>query len=455
MLRFVQAGSGYISQSSKWLHFSTPGLDRVDEIEVRWPDGRVQRFAGVETGARYLVRQGAEALQAVARHGEREGVRLQPTTQAAVEQSEVASIGLTWRLPVPTVAVTDFEEREHRIGSGGKPLLVNLWSSWCPSCLHELDQWTREREKLAPALDILALAVDELQADVGEQPARDVIADLGCWFPAGSATDELLLLLEVVQSSVVDRLRQLPVPASFLFDAEGKLARIYKGPVQPEALLADVAKLSLTGMEAAEAALPFEGSWHEGPHLPGFLRIADRLLEQEAPTPAAYFVTAALPYAGDVGETTRARIVQLLARAGNLLIEGKQMEEARALFRQATQIDPMQPALWEKLGLTSTALGDANAALAAYRRATEIDGTRAEGWLAIGVQQMLAGDADAALESLGRAVELNPDLAMGWKGVGRIRCSRGERDAGAAALERALTLAPDDAHAQGLLDACR
>lgn len=42
MVRQVQAAGGYLSQSSKSLHFGLGDRSRIDRVEIRWPSGRVQ-----------------------------------------------------------------------------------------------------------------------------------------------------------------------------------------------------------------------------------------------------------------------------------------------------------------------------------------------------------------------------------------------------------------------------
>jgi Tfp pilus assembly protein PilF len=51
--QWLSAGSGYISQHTKKLYFGGGG-----EVEVRWPSGVTQKFAGLSAGFRYGLREG-------------------------------------------------------------------------------------------------------------------------------------------------------------------------------------------------------------------------------------------------------------------------------------------------------------------------------------------------------------------------------------------------------------
>ena len=51
------AGSGYASQNSFVLHFGL-GDARPEEVEVRWPSGRVQRLEAPASGRRHLLVEG-------------------------------------------------------------------------------------------------------------------------------------------------------------------------------------------------------------------------------------------------------------------------------------------------------------------------------------------------------------------------------------------------------------
>ncbi|MEZ5332163.1 MAG: CRTAC1 family protein [Thermoanaerobaculia bacterium] len=59
-VRRVEAGSSYASQHSPRLHFGLGENDRIDRLQVRWPDGSEQEFSDLEAGRLLRLRQGGE-----------------------------------------------------------------------------------------------------------------------------------------------------------------------------------------------------------------------------------------------------------------------------------------------------------------------------------------------------------------------------------------------------------
>jgi len=55
---FMQAGSGYLSQNTKTLHFGLGDASHADRIAIRWPSGLRQEFRNFEAGFRYYVMEG-------------------------------------------------------------------------------------------------------------------------------------------------------------------------------------------------------------------------------------------------------------------------------------------------------------------------------------------------------------------------------------------------------------
>ena len=59
--RTVTAGDGYLSQSSKWLHFGLGDAERIISVRVRWPGSReFTPVEGVTIGGAFVVTEGTE-----------------------------------------------------------------------------------------------------------------------------------------------------------------------------------------------------------------------------------------------------------------------------------------------------------------------------------------------------------------------------------------------------------
>ena len=60
-----RAGDSYLSQSDRRLHFGLGTRTKVDSIEVRWPNGAVQRFGDVPANTFVRIVEGAQALETI------------------------------------------------------------------------------------------------------------------------------------------------------------------------------------------------------------------------------------------------------------------------------------------------------------------------------------------------------------------------------------------------------
>jgi hypothetical protein len=55
MVRQVQAGGGYLSQSSKTLHFGLGDRSGIDRVEIRWPSGKRQTIPKPRINTRHDI----------------------------------------------------------------------------------------------------------------------------------------------------------------------------------------------------------------------------------------------------------------------------------------------------------------------------------------------------------------------------------------------------------------
>lgn len=260
--RVLRAGDGFQSQSSKRLHVGLASYpaDQPLKVSVRWPHGRAETFSGVVPGKRYRLKQGNGKAELV-------DAGLSPLKDGAIEPepaTEVARLVFTERHSAAALEYFDFEGQAKVFGpkeAAGSPVLVILWASWCPHCREELkDLAAHHGELSAKGVKVLALSTEGVSED-GSKPdlagARALVDEHQFPFPVGLASAESLRLLTVLQQRSLARQRPLPLPCSFLVDQHGRLAVLYKGPVDGKQLLEDIALLGGTGDAIVREAFPY------------------------------------------------------------------------------------------------------------------------------------------------------------------------------------------------------
>ena len=203
-IKTVHAGDGFLAQSSAWSHF---GLGKTHkgslELGVAWPGGSKETFAGLKAGARYTIRQGegkpgepAFASSAAA----------QATTPQANQESPGPGKSGFWvanQVPFPKLICTDNKGASRSTTDfQGKPILINLWATWCLPCVEELRDFGKHADEIrAQGATILALNVDGLAVDGDSEPtgkAEEILARAGYNLPRGFARQDNLAKIEIL-----------------------------------------------------------------------------------------------------------------------------------------------------------------------------------------------------------------------------------------------------------------
>ncbi len=105
--RVLSAGSGYISQHTKRLHFGLGEQASARRVAILWPSGERQEFEDFEAGFRYRIREGDAAPERV--RVERPATR--PGQQQPIEPDNSQEFESTWlmdALPLPEHADQGF-----------------------------------------------------------------------------------------------------------------------------------------------------------------------------------------------------------------------------------------------------------------------------------------------------------------------------------------------------------
>jgi hypothetical protein len=54
----VRSGGGYISQNDLRVHFGLGSADKIDELEIRWPSGQVDKIKDIKANQMIFVKEG-------------------------------------------------------------------------------------------------------------------------------------------------------------------------------------------------------------------------------------------------------------------------------------------------------------------------------------------------------------------------------------------------------------
>ena len=266
--RSVKAGSGYLSQSSKRLHFGLNASDDIEELRVTWPDGSVQSFQGLQENRCYLIQEGNSSVNdwTPTNAGVVAG---DPEPQArgtdGSQHHDYQNGGTLLSVPLPLPDDLHYlnwerdEEVKVRLAKGDSQwTLVNLWAPWCLPCLKELQELADHREALrAAGIEVLALCVDEKNASNEAPPVETDSSKIRF----GWTTHPLLDQFQLFHDDVFDLHSNLPLPCSFLIDQESNLVAFYRGPVTASQLVEHVGRLSATDELRRDASVPFAGRW--------------------------------------------------------------------------------------------------------------------------------------------------------------------------------------------------
>ena len=112
-------------------------------------------------------------------------------------------------IPAPDFALTTMEGEEIRFADlVGKPLLLNIWATWCPPCREELPFFQQAFEKYAENITFVFLSVDDEKEEVEE-----FITENGYTFPVYLDSGSNCLITYGINS----------IPVTVLVDAEGNI----------------------------------------------------------------------------------------------------------------------------------------------------------------------------------------------------------------------------------------
>ncbi len=478
-IKTLRAGESFASQSTKWIHFGLGEEDLINKLVVRWPGGQEEIFSDLQADRRYHLKQGSTAEEFPVTHRTLPKKLTNSETLVSSSESSTARVVCISRLPLPEANYEDFSGQKHPLDflaspesdrpDSGAPvprvLAINLWATWCPPCLQELQEWVKHHKQLQQAgIEVLALSVDGLGSDesVGEgrQQASQLVNKLKLPFRTGMATPKLLSHLDVLQRAMLDQQVNLPVPSTFLVtsgrgleprpsasrsslheqERRLHLLVLHKGRVSAEQLVADAKLAQASPATLRESTTSFQGRWITKPMGPSAEEVALKFLEQGNDQEAIAYLKFVLPQRSSRDRTAQERPAEgssveqtqveadlrfLLAR---LYADGQQTAAAITAYHQTVEVDPGYRQAYLNLGAIYLEMGRLTQAERCFRKAVDLDPSDPHSLTTLGAVLVRARRPAEAIVLFRRAAALEPrhvlahsNLARALHALGRMR----------------------------------
>ena len=139
----MSAGSSFLSQPGRTLHFGLEPGEQPDTLAIRWPGGEEQVVRDLpDRGSIGIVEGSAttSALRPIVR-------RPEPPAQAAARRPDQHGTWLVEPVPAPNFDLAGLSERVSLASLKGRKSVVNFWATWCPPCRDELADFAKHREE--------------------------------------------------------------------------------------------------------------------------------------------------------------------------------------------------------------------------------------------------------------------------------------------------------------------
>ncbi len=409
-IRFLQAGSGFLSQHSKELFFGLGPEPGPVRATVRWPSGAVQKFESLPAAHRILIEEGSDEFRIEPFRGvaHTSNPNAEPAEQVPPPLPSAAETWLLAPLNAPDFSLTGVEGHPYSLpGLRSGAVLLYLWALKAPAATYQLQGLQQRQTKWASdGLKLLALNIDDPgQADL----VRAYVREHGISFPVLIATEETIAVYNIIYRYLFDRRRDLGIPASFLVDPHGSIVKVYQGPLPLDRVEDDARQIPQSAAERMTKGLPFPGDCYAGEFSHNHFTYALIFLERGYFDQALTFCRLALEK-----EPQSAEVHYLL---GMTYLKKEMPNQARGNFERALKFPPAYPDTWSNA------------------------------WNNLGMLAAQAGQDDEAIKNLQEAIRQNPNNVIVLDNLGSVYRRQGRWAEAQAALESALQVDPEDADA--------
>jgi Flp pilus assembly protein TadD/peroxiredoxin len=432
--KYLQAGTGFLSQHSKEMFFGLGKPVGKISASVRWPSGLRQEFADIPANHRLTIEEGNPALSAVPfSAGSRSYSRDLPPAKLGLLPVDVS----TWLLDplsAPNFSLPDLSGSTATLAAlRGKPVLVCFWAEAAPRGLEQLRVLQRSQADFArKGLQIVVVNVDKNNeaARIRAFADQEKLA-----LPTLLATPEVAGVYNILYRFLFDRRRDLPIPCSFLVDESGLIVKLYQGAADAKQILADAAALPRSHEIRVAKALPFAGTLYNGQFKRNDFTYGVALFQHGYLDQAAESfkqVIAAQPANGEA-----------YYNLGTLYLRKNDLTEARRYLEQTVKLRPDYPEAWNNLGMIAGQQNEFEEAIYNFKQSLAQRSDYVTALLNLGNIYRRQGNFPEAGRLLNRALALEPENAEASYSLGMLYARDNDILRATELLRRSLSLRPD------------
>jgi Flp pilus assembly protein TadD len=347
--KFLQAGSGFLSQHSKELFFGLGDAQGPITATVRWPSGLEQQFSDLPPNHRVYLEESRPLPERIEPFAPPSAT---PANQPEHVDNLPEHIG-TWLIsPVAAPNSPSLPKR-------GRPILLHFNSN-TPS-----------------------------QSAKGFQLIT---------------SDESAGIYNTLYRSLFDRHRDFSGPISFLIDNVGNVVKIYQGPLDIPAVERDVTQIPASREARIRKALPFPGVETTFEFGRNYLSLGSAFFQ------SGFFAQAQKTFELALREDPNSAEAQY--GIGSSYLRQDKIAEAKASFQLAIKLKASYPDTisnsWNNLGLLATRTGDIAQAIDCFKSALQDNPDYAIALLNLGNAYRQQKRWDEARSALNHALSLNP-----------------------------------------------
>jgi len=384
-VKTLQAGSGYLSQHTKRLHFGLGDSKEARRVRIRWPLGLIEEFENLPAGFRYQIEEGSKQIRRVPFLPHETSRPQSPVTGENQPRFEPA-----WLLdPVPLPERSPVPKRGPTF----------LW----------------------------------LVSGPGPAPPPGVqfeIVDLAAASPDRAACYALFRMY------LFDYRASMSLPLLFLVDDRGFAHKVY--PALPDVGILKADLRTLESGDRIRHALPFPGKYYAAPHR-NYFRLGAAFYW-------AGYPQEALIYLEEVIRTAPQNAKAVLA-VGHIHLEAGRYGDAREHLERAVRLSPGSADAWIHLGSLEEAVEDHAAALRDFEAALAILPDSTFALVSAGRAQGKLGQTRIAQELLQRALKIEPRNAEAANQLGLLLAGQDRTEEARKWFQQAIESQPNHASA--------